>query len=173
MAYIRFVPQVPVDRDCLLFYKIPQIAARATTDDVARSHNGGGGDVAQLGMLSLEGGLVKSMYSSVARVFAPHNGRVSWFCCVVGFIDIQLRLRLRLLQVEMKNHICPSCRLYMVLKTKHQYQLTRLTQHVEFPVDRLQFGLVALVRFCNRQTKRNTNTITSNVTTTNQTLNTH
>lgn len=72
---IRFVPTVPADCDCLLFYKIPQIG---TGDEggAAESANGAAVNGVQLGMLTLDGGLVKSMYSSVTRVYAPHATQV-------------------------------------------------------------------------------------------------
>lgn len=70
---IRYVAAVPADCDCLLFYKIPQIS---TGGDAAELGNGATVDGVQLGMLTLDGGLVKSMYSSVTRVYAPHVTQV-------------------------------------------------------------------------------------------------
>lgn len=59
------VPQS--EENCLLFYKIP------------KPNNNKGGP--SLGILTLEGGMVKSMYNSMARVFSPHTeSRVSENC---------------------------------------------------------------------------------------------
>uniref|UniRef100_A0A1I8Q9V5 Dynein heavy chain, cytoplasmic n=1 Tax=Stomoxys calcitrans TaxID=35570 RepID=A0A1I8Q9V5_STOCA len=57
---IKFHHGIPNDEVSLLFYKIPQVNAR--------TGSGGGA----LGILTLEGGLVKSIYNSVSRVFSPH-----------------------------------------------------------------------------------------------------
>lgn len=82
---IKFHHRIPNDEVCLLFYKIPQVGKTA-------SGNGSGGvatssamamDSQPLGILTLEGGLVKSIYNSVSRVFSPHaNSRV---CCIQSF----------------------------------------------------------------------------------------
>lgn len=72
-AGMRFVAQVPPDRDCLLFYKIPQIGG---VGGGVGAEDDGGGAAGRLGMLTLEGGLVKSIYSSVTRVYAPHVAQV-------------------------------------------------------------------------------------------------
>lgn len=55
---IIFQHSIPQSEDnCLLFYKIPKPNK---------------GDGPSLGILTLEGGMVKSMYNSMARVFSPH-----------------------------------------------------------------------------------------------------
>ncbi|XP_023163173.2 cytoplasmic dynein 2 heavy chain 1 [Drosophila hydei] len=60
---IKFQHRIPNDEVCLLFYKVPQVGQGA----------GNGGQVEPpLGILTLEGGLVKSIYNSVSRVFSPH-----------------------------------------------------------------------------------------------------
>ncbi|EDW04137.1 GH10144 [Drosophila grimshawi] len=65
---IKFQHRIPNDEVCLLFYKVPQVGQGA-----AGAGGGGGGAVEPLlGILTLEGGLVKSIYNSVSRVFSPH-----------------------------------------------------------------------------------------------------
>lgn len=73
---IRFVAAVPADCDCLLFYKIPQICPGGGGDAAAEVASDATVDGTQLGMLTLIGGLVQSMYSSVTRVYAPHVTQV-------------------------------------------------------------------------------------------------
>ncbi|XP_017051507.2 cytoplasmic dynein 2 heavy chain 1 [Drosophila ficusphila] len=58
---IRFHHRIPSEELCLLFYKVPQ---------VGQNPREGGGEPL-LGILTLEGGLVKSIYNSVSRVFSP------------------------------------------------------------------------------------------------------
>lgn len=62
---LLFAHSVPADENCVIFYKIPQIGSNQPTTD------------APLGILTLEGGLTKSIYNSVARVFSPHVAKVS------------------------------------------------------------------------------------------------
>ncbi|BFF95328.1 cytoplasmic dynein 2 heavy chain 1 [Drosophila madeirensis] len=70
---IKFHHRIPNDEVCLLFYKVPQVG-------------GGQGGVPPppppaasaeplLGILTLEGGLVKSIYNSVSRVYSPAVAR--------------------------------------------------------------------------------------------------
>lgn len=61
---IVFLHNVPTDENCVIFYKIPQIGGNQQTAD------------APLGMLTLEGGLTKSIYNSVTRIFSPHVTKV-------------------------------------------------------------------------------------------------
>lgn len=61
---IAFLHNVPTDENCVIFYKIPQIGGNQQTAD------------APLGMLTLEGGLTKSIYNSVTRIFSPHVTKV-------------------------------------------------------------------------------------------------
>jgi len=58
---IRFHHRIPNEELCLLFYKVPQVGQKHQDD---RSEP-------LLGILTLEGGLVKSIYNSVSRVFSP------------------------------------------------------------------------------------------------------
>ncbi|KQS61950.1 uncharacterized protein Dere_GG26148 [Drosophila erecta] len=58
---IRFHHRIPSEELCLLFYKVPQ---------VGHNHKEGGSEPL-LGILTLEGGMVKSIYNSVSRVFSP------------------------------------------------------------------------------------------------------
>lgn len=60
-----FWHNVPPEENCVIFYKIPQIGGNQQTADVP------------LGMLTLEGGLTKSIYNSVSRVFSPHVTKVT------------------------------------------------------------------------------------------------
>ncbi|EDW77285.2 uncharacterized protein Dwil_GK18215 [Drosophila willistoni] len=57
---IKFQHRIPNDEVCLLFYKVPQVGIEANADAEPL-----------LGILTLEGGLVKSIYNSVSRVFSP------------------------------------------------------------------------------------------------------
>lgn len=66
---IQFHHRIPNDQHCLLFYKIPHVG-------------NGQPSVNSLGLLTLEGGMVKSIYNSVARVFSPHVSKVISFWCV-------------------------------------------------------------------------------------------
>lgn len=61
---IIFSHNVPAEENCLVFYKIPQIGINQNAAD------------APLGILTLEGGLTKSIYNSVSRVFSPHVTKV-------------------------------------------------------------------------------------------------
>uniref|UniRef100_A0A1A9WMF6 Dynein heavy chain, cytoplasmic n=1 Tax=Glossina brevipalpis TaxID=37001 RepID=A0A1A9WMF6_9MUSC len=79
---IKFQHGLPTDKDeyCLLFYKIPQVgskpvAGQATTAAVTKTTITTNIEQRQpaLGILTLEGGLVKSIYNSVSRVFSPHS----------------------------------------------------------------------------------------------------
>lgn len=56
---------MPTDENCILFYKIPQLGVVQTNVDVP------------IGILTLEGGLVKSIYNSVSRVYAPNVTKVN------------------------------------------------------------------------------------------------
>ncbi|XP_065356058.1 cytoplasmic dynein 2 heavy chain 1 [Calliphora vicina] len=58
---IKFHHRILNDEVCLLFYKIPQVGKSTYSIDNQ-----------PLGILTLEGGLVKSIYNSVSRVFSPH-----------------------------------------------------------------------------------------------------
>lgn len=79
---VIFAHAISGDENCLVFYKIPQIGhgnshtvngtTRAATA-AASSVN----DVMPLGILTLEGGLAKSIYNSVSRVFSPHVAKVN------------------------------------------------------------------------------------------------
>jgi len=66
---IRFHHRIPNEELCLLFYKVPQVGHHRKED----------GSEPLLGILTLEGGMVKSIYNSVSRVFSPsaNSARVS------------------------------------------------------------------------------------------------
>ncbi|XP_017012255.3 cytoplasmic dynein 2 heavy chain 1 [Drosophila takahashii] len=59
---IRFHHRIPNEELCLLFYKVPQVGQQHREDRSSEP---------LLGILTLEGGLVKSIYNSVSRVFSP------------------------------------------------------------------------------------------------------
>ncbi|XP_036340109.1 cytoplasmic dynein 2 heavy chain 1-like [Rhagoletis pomonella] len=71
---IKFHHRIPDDELCLLFYKIPQVSGGSSGGSESTnilSACSGAYDQ-PLGILTLEGGLVKSIYNSVSRVFSPH-----------------------------------------------------------------------------------------------------
>lgn len=102
---LKFHHRIPNDEVSLLFYKIPQVGTgrgnsgggagggRSSTSTTSTALppssttlGGIGGDNQPLGILTLEGGLVKSIYNSVSRVFSPHaNVRVSFAAVIPTF----------------------------------------------------------------------------------------
>lgn len=64
---LRFLHSVPTEENSILFYKIPQLGAVQAKVDIP------------IGILTLEGGLVKSIYNSVSRVYAPNVTKVKDF----------------------------------------------------------------------------------------------
>lgn len=60
---LDFSHAISEDENSLVFYKIPQIGKN-------------NGDDAQLGLITLEGGLAKSIYNSVSTVFSPYVAKV-------------------------------------------------------------------------------------------------
>lgn len=66
---IKFHHQIPDDALCLLFYKIPQVGGVQAATSMSFSK---AADNQQIALLTLEGGMVKSMYNSLSRVFSPH-----------------------------------------------------------------------------------------------------
>ncbi|KAH8263165.1 hypothetical protein KR044_005503 [Drosophila immigrans] len=66
---IKFQHRIPNDEVCLLFYKVPQVGSGGGGQSGTA---GTGGGEPLLGILTLEGGLVKSIYNSVSRVFSPN-----------------------------------------------------------------------------------------------------
>lgn len=64
---IQFHQRIPnTEEECLLFYKIPQINKSSTAASKLSPEAS-----TQLGLLTLEGGFIKSIYNSVSRVFSP------------------------------------------------------------------------------------------------------
>lgn len=69
-----FNHNISVDENCIVFYKIPQI-----NGGVRQRHGSNDDDNATIddanhfpfGILTLEGGLAKSIYNSMARIFSP------------------------------------------------------------------------------------------------------
>lgn len=77
---IRFQHKIPTDENCLLFYKIPKFGNTSVqTTTTQRTAAAISSREMPLGILTLEGGLVKSIYNSVSRVFSPHLTKVIWF----------------------------------------------------------------------------------------------
>lgn len=69
-----FTHNITEDENCLVFYKIPQIgngiARQSSMDDDNAS-------ILPLGILTLEGGLAKSIYNSISRVYSPYVAKVN------------------------------------------------------------------------------------------------
>lgn len=65
------------DENSLVFYKIPQIGNSTTA--VARQSSTDDDNVTTfpLGILTLEGGLAKSIYNSISRVYSPYVAKVN------------------------------------------------------------------------------------------------
>ena len=74
---IKFHHRIPGDEVCLLCYKIPQLSGQGGAANISAASSGEAYDQ-PLGILTLEGGLVKSIHNSVSRVFSPQaEARVS------------------------------------------------------------------------------------------------
>lgn len=67
-----FNHQISDDENCLVFYKIPKIGNGLTNQAV----NGAGETASVLGILTLEGGIAKSIYNSISRVYSPQVAKV-------------------------------------------------------------------------------------------------
>lgn len=63
---LKFSHAISEDENSLVFYKIPQVGKNCGAND---------GDV-QLGLVTLEGGLAKSIYNSISTVFSPYVAKV-------------------------------------------------------------------------------------------------
>ncbi|XP_059611101.1 cytoplasmic dynein 2 heavy chain 1 [Phlebotomus argentipes] len=82
---IIFHHRIPQDCDnCLLYYKIPKLSKSVQEDSGSAS----------IGLLSLEGGMVKSMYNSVARIFSPNVSQRSIYTPEVANILDTLQITL-------------------------------------------------------------------------------
>uniref|UniRef100_A0A1B0DN78 Dynein heavy chain, cytoplasmic n=1 Tax=Phlebotomus papatasi TaxID=29031 RepID=A0A1B0DN78_PHLPP len=67
---IAFHHRIPQDCDnCLLYYKIPKLSKNREDNP----------ENASIGLLSLEGGMVKSIYNSVSRIFSPNVSQRSLY----------------------------------------------------------------------------------------------
>lgn len=69
-----FSHSIADDENCLVFYKIPQIGsevARQLSADRDKTNE------LPLGILTLEGGLAKSIYNSISRVYSPFVAKVN------------------------------------------------------------------------------------------------
>lgn len=67
-----FSHNISEDKNCLVFYKIPQIGSTARQPNIDNNDN-----ALPLGILTLEGGLAKSIYNSISQVFSPHVAKVN------------------------------------------------------------------------------------------------
>lgn len=79
-----FSHNISDDENCIVFYKIPQIGSDVTrqqqssiantaTDDDDNNDAG----TFPLGIVTLEGGLAKSIYNSISRVYSPYVAKVN------------------------------------------------------------------------------------------------
>lgn len=69
-----FSHNITEDENCLVFYKIPQIGSAVAQQSNADDDNA---TIFPLGMLTLEGGLAKSIYNSISRVYSPYVAKVN------------------------------------------------------------------------------------------------
>lgn len=87
---IQFQYKIPqTEEKCLLFYKIPKLELSSNvSNNGVNARSGGNGnhntDIekrhqrdSSIGFLTLEGGIIKSIYNSVSRIFAPNVLKVS------------------------------------------------------------------------------------------------
>lgn len=61
----------------LVFYKIPQISNNTTSVTRQSSTDDDNVTTFPLGILTLEGGLAKSIYNSISRVYSPYVAKVN------------------------------------------------------------------------------------------------
>lgn len=69
-----FNHNITEDENCLVFYKIPQIGNAMARQSSANDENA---SIFPLGILTLEGGLAKSIYNSISRVYSPYVAKVN------------------------------------------------------------------------------------------------
>lgn len=73
---IQFTHELAQDTEfSIIFYKIPQTNHERSEQKNLSSHH------AEIGLLTLQGGMVKSIYNSVSRVFSAHSSKVIKFVC--------------------------------------------------------------------------------------------
>lgn len=70
---IRYSYRVATEETCLLFYKIPQIGVVSTHRNPSENGKTDALDATSLGILTIDGGFVKSIYDSMVRVYLPHG----------------------------------------------------------------------------------------------------
>lgn len=89
--HIIFLHDVPQDAEfSLIFYKIPKSNCQlhqSTTNN--ENHHHQERSHTQIGLLTLEGGLVKSIYNSVTRVFSAKSSKVISFVCLNYCVKVQ------------------------------------------------------------------------------------
>lgn len=70
-----FSHNITEDENCLVFYKIPQIGTNTFTRQSSTDDDNA--TIFPLGILTLEGGLAKSIYNSISRVYSPYVAKVN------------------------------------------------------------------------------------------------
>lgn len=89
--HIIFLHEIPQEAEfSLIFYKIPksnyQLHQTTTTTILNNENHHQRSQSAldtQIGLLTLEGGMVKSIYNSVTRVFSAKSSKVISFVCLI------------------------------------------------------------------------------------------
>lgn len=83
---IIFLHEVPQEAEfSLIFYKIPK-SNYQLHQTTTNNENHSALDT-QIGLLTLEGGMVKSIYNSLTRVFSAKSSKVISFVCSFFFVD--------------------------------------------------------------------------------------
>lgn len=77
-----FSHNISEDENCLVFYKIPQLGGTGRHPNVDSDNE----NAVQLGILTLEGGLAKSIYNSISRVFSPYVAKVVYLLFIRRFV---------------------------------------------------------------------------------------
>ena len=78
-----FSHNISEDENCLVFYKIPQIGSdvarqqSSITNTASDDDNNDDAGTFPLGIVTLEGGLAKSIYNSISRVYSPYVAKVN------------------------------------------------------------------------------------------------
>lgn len=81
---INFEHKIPTEvNNSILFYKIPQFGTTITASNNKTE------DIPSFGILTLEGGLIKSIYNSLVRVYSPHITKVI-FIIIIKYLVIYI-----------------------------------------------------------------------------------
>lgn len=70
---LRYAHRVATEETCLLFYKLPQIGGGQSSDAKSYHPEDVKSEAPPLGILTIDGGLVKSIYDSMVRVYLPQG----------------------------------------------------------------------------------------------------